>query len=53
MVEHFLDKTKCGMDRWLIFRVNRLRGKCFIDMVHGWNDCSKRVLSGKKTVLHP
>ena len=41
-VEHSLGKTKCGMDRWLIFRVDRLRGECFVDMVHGQNDCSKR-----------
>jgi len=47
-VEHFLSKAKCSTDRWLIFRVDRLRGKSFVDMVHGRNDCSKRWCGVRK-----
>ena len=48
-VEHSLGKTKCGTDRWLICRVDRLRGEHFVDMVHGRNDCCDvSCVSGEK-----
>ena len=48
IVEHFLSKTKCSTDRWLIFRINRLRGKSIDDMVHGHIGCSKRWCGARK-----